>query len=208
MSKYPIFIELEGRRVVVVGAGAVAVRKTQTLLEAGAEVVLVAESIDDRLRGSKAILIESSYSKKHLHGAAMVIAATNNLQLNGQIYEDCRQMQILCNVVDQPELCDFFVPAIVKRGQLQVAVGTEGYCPAYSAHLRKKLEQIFTEKHGSFLEELEKIRKRVVKDLPGAPDRKMLLEKLVNDESFELFTNSGPEAWRERAEKTIKEFRP
>jgi len=210
MAKYPIFLELSGRRVVLIGAGAVAVRKARSLLAAGARLVIVAERIDDVLTnlctGTGAELIRSKYSKDYLAGAVLVIAATNNHQLNRRIYEDCQELEILCNVVDQPELCDFYVPAVVKRGDLQIAIGTEGYCPAYAGHLRKKLEQTFTDKHGDFLAELERLRKRIINDVPEPADRKALLGELADDKSFEYFLQHGPCAWRKYAEKIKQEY--
>jgi precorrin-2 dehydrogenase/sirohydrochlorin ferrochelatase len=110
----------------------------------------------------------------------------------------------LCNVVDEPELCDFFVPAVVKRGDLQIAVGTEGHCPAYAGHIRKKLEEIFTEKHGQFLAELEMLRKQIIKDVSEPSERKALLGKLADDKSFEYFVENGPAQWRTFAEELIK----
>ena len=209
MAKYPIFLELAGRRVVVIGAGAVAVRKAQSLLAAGARVVVVAENIDDMLtiqyQGTSAELIKSKYSKDYLAGAVLVIAATNKAELNRQIYKDCQQLEILCNVVDQPQLCDFFIPAVVKRGDLQIAVGTEGNCPAYAGHIRKKLEQTFTDKHGRFLDELKTLRERIIKDVPDAGRRKALLGQLADDESFEYFVQNGPVKWQQYADKLISE---
>ena len=209
MAKYPIFLELAGRRVVVIGAGAVAVRKTQSLLAAGARVVVVAESVDDmptiQYQGTGAELIKSKYSKNYLAGAVLVIAATNKTELNRQIYKDCQQLEILCNVVDQPRLCDFFVPAVVKRGDLQIAVGTEGNCPAYAGHIRKKLEQTFTDKHGRFLDELKTLRERIIKDMPDTDRRKALLGQLVDDKSFEYFIRNGPAEWQQYADKLVSE---
>ena len=126
----------------------------------------------------------------------LVIAATNDHELNKQIYKDCQELEILCNVVDQPELCDFYVPAVVRRGDLQIAIGTEGDCPAYAGHIRKKLEQTFTDKHGEFLAELEAIRDHIIKDVPNEADRKIILGKLVDDESFEYFVKNGSDAWQ------------
>ena len=207
MAKYPIFLELSGRRVVVIGGGAVAVRKARALLAAGARLVVVAEYVDDVLtalcQGTNAKLIKSKYSKDYLTGAVLAIAATNDAQQNKQIYKDCQELEVLCNVVDGPELCDFFVPAVVKRGDLQIAIGTEGYCPAYAGHLRKKLEQIFTDKHGEFLAELETLRKRIIEDVPEPTDRKALLGRLADDKSFEYFMQNGPAIWCDRAEKII-----
>jgi len=207
MAKYPIFLELAGRRVVLIGGGAVAVRKARSLLAAGARLVVVAERVDDLLTqlctGTGAELIRSKYSKDYLAAAVLVIAATSKSQLNKRIYEDCQELEILCNVVDQPELCDFYVPAVVRRGDLQIAIGTEGYCPAYAGHLRKKLEQTFTDKHGDFLAELERLRKRIIKDVPEPTDRKALLGRLADDKSFEYFMQNGPAIWCDRAEKII-----
>jgi len=210
MAKYPIFLELAGRRVVVIGAGAVAARKAQMLLAAGARLVVIADEIDAALtalcKGTNAELIKSKYSKNYLVGAVLVIAATNDNQLNKRIYKDCQELEILCNVADNPDLCDFFVPAVVKHGDLQIAIGTEGHCPAYAGHIRKKIEKIFTEKHGEFLTELEKLRKCVIEDVPDKGRRKALLGKLVDDKSFEYFIENGPAKWYDRAEKIIKEY--
>lgn len=207
MAKYPIFLELGGRRVVVIGGGAVAVRKVQTLLAAGARVVVVAERIDDMLtalcQGTDAEIITSRYSKSYLAGALLAIAATNDQQLNRQIYKDCQELDVLCNVVDVPELCDFFVPAVVKRGDLQIAVGTEGQCPAYAGHIRKKLEEIFTEQHGQFLAELEIMRKQIVEDVPDPAGRKAILGRLADDKSFEYFIENGRSQWRTFANELI-----
>jgi precorrin-2 dehydrogenase/sirohydrochlorin ferrochelatase len=207
MAKYPIFLELNGRRVVVIGGGAVAVRKAQSLLATGARLVVVAERIDKMMtalcRDKNAELIKSKYSKEYLAEAVLAIAATNNHQLNRRIYKDCQALDVLCNVVDEPELCDFFVPAVIKRGDLQIAVGTEGNCPAYAGHIRKKLEKIFTEKHGRFLAELEKVRKQIIRDVPEPAERKTVLGLIVDDESFEYFIQNGPDKWRDRIEEII-----
>ena len=206
MPKYPIFLELSGRRVVVIGGGAVAIRKAQSLLAAGARLVVVSKAINDTLttlcQGTDAELIKARYSKDYIAEAVLVIAATNNSEINKQIYKDCQALEILCNVVDEPELCDFVVPAVVKRGDLQIAICTEGDCPAYAGHLRRKLEQTFTDKHGKFLDELEKLRKRIIKDVPAA-DRKSLLGQLVDDNSFEYFIENGAAKWRAYADKLI-----
>ena len=207
MGKYPIFLELSGRRAIVIGAGAVAARKTKSLLDAGARLVIVADKIDDVLtslyQGTNAELIKSKYAKDYLTGAVLAIAATGDRQLNRQIYKDCQELEILCNVVDEPQLCDFFVPAVVKRGDLQIAICTEGHSPAYAGHIRKKLEQTFTDKHGEFLAELKTLRKRIIKDVADPTDRKVLLGQLVDDKSFEYFVQNGPAQWRIFADRLI-----
>ena len=207
MAKYPIFLELSGRRVVVIGGGTVAVRKAQSLLAAKARLVVVAERIDKMMtalcRTKNAELIKSKYSKEYLAEAVLAIAATNNHKLNQQIYKDCQELEVLCNIVDEPEFCDFYVPAVVRRGDLQIAVGTEGHCPAYAGHIRKKLEKIFVEEHGQFLAELQMIRKKIIEEVLEPAERKTVLGLLVDDESFEYFVQNGPEQWRNRTEEII-----
>jgi precorrin-2 dehydrogenase/sirohydrochlorin ferrochelatase len=208
MAKYPIFLELRGRRVVLVGGGAVAVRKAGVLLDAGARLVVVAEQATGVLttmctqRGAK--LIRSRYAREYIAEAALVVAATNDPKVNRQVYADCQALGILCNVVDDPEYCDFFVPAVVKRGDLQIAISTEGNCPAYAGHLRKKLEAIFTEEHGQFLTELEQVRKEIIEKLPDPADRKALLGELVDDKSFSYFCENGAAAWHQKARQSIE----
>jgi siroheme synthase-like protein len=209
MAKYPIFLELAGRRVVLIGGGTVAVRKTQALLAAGARLIVIAEQTDPVLeaicRRTNTKLVRGRYSKEYLAGALLAVAATNNKEVNRQIHKDCQQLEVLCNVVDEPHLCDFFIPAVVNRGGLQIGISTEGQCPAYAGHLRKKLEKIFTSQHGEFLDELMKLRKQVITELPDPAQRKAVLGRLVDDASFDFFIEHGTEKWQEHARKVIHE---
>jgi precorrin-2 dehydrogenase/sirohydrochlorin ferrochelatase len=211
MAKYPIFLELADQRVVLIGGGSVVARKAQTLLTAGARLIIVAEEINPILesacRQTNAELVRGKYSKEYLAGAILAIAATNNRELNHQIHKDCQQLQILCNVADDPEHCDFFIPAVVSQGGLQIAISTEGQCPAYAGHLRKKLEEIFTTRHGEFLGELTKLRKQVIDELADQSERKAVLGRLVDDASFDYFVENGADLWQEYTKKIIREHR-
>jgi len=192
----------------VIGGGTVAVRKAQSLIASGARLVIVAKHTDEEMdaicQAECVRFVKDSYAKEYLVGAILAIAATNDTELNKQIYKDCQELEVLCNVVDEPELCDFFVPAIVNRGHLQIAIGTEGYSPAYAGHLRKKLEQIITEQHGLFLAELEAVRKLIQERIPECDNRKILAGELVDDKSFELFVKEGAKNWRSWAEKMVE----
>jgi len=208
MVKYPIFLKLNGRRVIIIGGGVVAARKVQALAESDASLTVVAEHINDDLielcQSTQTKVIKSSYSKNYLSGALLAIAATDDNELNKQIYKDCQELGILCNVVDVPQLCDFFVPAVVKCGDLQIAVSTNGNCPAYARHIREKLETLFTNKHGEFLIELEKVRKQIISQVSPSK-RKGLLTELVDDKSFECFVDKGCKAWRAYAAELISD---
>ena len=184
-----------------------AFRKAQALIAAGANLKVVAESIGESIEAlcveKGAELVKSVYKKEYLGDAVLVIAATDDRQLNTEIYNDCRAARILCNVVDVPELCDFYVPAIVRRGDLQIAVGTDGHCPAYAGAVRRQLEQIFTDKHGEFLVELDMVRKRIIEEVQLLKERKRILKKLVNEKSFEYFIENGRDKWRGFADNII-----
>ena len=209
--KYPVFLNLESKRVVVIGAGPVAARKILGLLEAKARVVVVAEKIDDalkiRCKNTNIEFVEAKYSKDYLVGTTIAFAATNNQKLNEQIYKDCQQLDVLCNVVDSPGLCDFFVPAVVKRDDLQIAICTEGSFPAYAGHLRQKLEDIITPQHGEFVTELEKLRGKVFEQIRDDNKRKTIFGTLAGDEAFEIFKKNGPKALGDWAEKIINEIK-
>ncbi len=207
MSKYPIYLDLSGKRVVVVGAGEVATRKAQRLLENSARLIVIAHHISDQMfalcRTRKAELIKAKYAKEYIVNALLVIAATHDHAVNKQIYKDCQQLGILCNVVDKPKLCDFFIPAVIKQGHLQITVGTDGYCPAFAGHIRKKLEKMFTDKHGEFVDELEVARARIFSQISNPDMRKTLLGRLVDDQSYDFFLKNGPEKWQKRTEDII-----
>lgn len=207
MAKYPIYLELSNRRAVVIGAGSVAARKVQTLHDAGARVIVIAEHVKPTLEQAFQLpnveLVLAPYHKNYLAGATLAIAATNDSVLNRKVFQDCQELEVLCNVVDQPELCDFYTPAIVKRGDLQIAIGTDGHCPAYSGHLRRKLEESFTDEHGRFLEQLEKTRKRIIAEVADPNQRKAILGRLASDESFHIFRQEGCGAWSEYAHEII-----
>jgi precorrin-2 dehydrogenase/sirohydrochlorin ferrochelatase len=207
--KYPIFLNLQSKRAVVVGGGSIAARKVLSLLDTQARVVVVADQIDDvlktRCKNTDTEFVEAKYSKDYLVGATIAFAATNDEELNEQIYRDCQQLDILCNVVDNPDFCDFFVPAVVKRDDLQVAICTEGNFPAYAGHLRRKLEEIITPQHGEFVTELEKLREKVFADISDENKRKTVLGALAGDEAFEIFKKNGPDALRNWADKITTE---
>ncbi len=209
MAKYPIFLELKGRRVLLVGAGPVAQRKALTLLEAGARLVVVAERVDPNFEAmcisNKVELITARYSKEYIGQATLVIASTDDRKVNSQIYHDCQKQQILCNSVDEPDCCDFFTPAVVQRGRLQIAIGTDGACPAYAGHLRKKIEEMISEDHGRFLEELEAARAGVMERIADEKQRKAVMGSLVDDASFGVFKTQGPARWHAYADELISQ---
>ena len=206
MLKYPIYLELQNKRAVLVGAGSVAARKAAALVAAGANVRVVAQTIEPVFEEScKALsieIIQGDYSKEHIQDAFLVVAATNDNTLNTKIFQDCQELKALCNVVDVPHLCNFHVPAVIQRGDLQVAISTNGRCPAFAAHLRRKLQALITEDHGKFLDVLDDARQLIIRQIPPAK-RKNLLLQLSKDDSYQFFLDNGNDAWKLMAQKLI-----
>lgn len=207
MGKYSIFLEMEGRKAVVIGGGGVAVRKIESLYAVGAKILVVAKRVSDATaefcRDNGIELVEGLYSRGCLDGAVLAVAATDDHELNTQIYQDCRELKVLCNIVDVPELCDFYVPSLIERGDLKIAISTDGSCPAYARRLRKKLEETITDQHGEFLAELKKCRERIIDSAIHIDKRKVLLTKLASDESFGVYVEKGVAAWRGYADGVI-----
>ncbi len=208
MAKYPISLELTGRRVVIIGGGEVAARKLQTILDAGAAATVLSANISDHIKevakNGNVELIQAQYYRDALTGATLAIAATDDRRTNEMVFEHCRELGILCNVVDVPELCDFFVPAVIKRGSLEISISTQGKCPAYAGRIRAMLEEIFTEQHGEFLDALEDLRRCLIANVSDCATRGQILKDLAGAESFSYYKEKGPDAWRIRAENIIR----
>ncbi len=159
---FPMFVKLEGHNCVVVGAGRIAAQKLESLLESGAVVRIVApeasEEIQELARSGRISWIPTEFKAEHLAGALLVIAATGSPEVNEIVYRAAQERGVLCNSVDEPERCDFYYPAVVRRGDLQIAISTAGKSPALAQRLRKELEEQFDSSYISWLNWLGKVR--------------------------------------------------
>jgi precorrin-2 dehydrogenase / sirohydrochlorin ferrochelatase len=191
MILFPAFLNLAGRRCVVVGAGPVAEEKIEGLLGAGAEVRVVAPEATRRIRElarkDKISWNERAFRASDLSGAFLVVAATSSPSLHAQIYGQAQRRRVLCNVVDDPEHCDFYYGSVVRRGELQIAISTGGHSPALAQRLRKKMEREFGAEYEAWLKELGKIRKRLFAKKIAPGRRRALLHRLASEASFEEF---------------------
>ena len=143
MNNYPIYLNIQGRKCVVAGAGRVARRKIRSFLDHGASVEVVSPEIDPHIRqwaNENLLRIwEEPYSRRRLENAFLVVGATNNAEVNRKIAQDARESGILCNIVDQPQLSDFITPATGKKGNISVSVSTGGKSPALARKVRDHL---------------------------------------------------------------------
>ncbi|MFZ0297418.1 MAG: bifunctional precorrin-2 dehydrogenase/sirohydrochlorin ferrochelatase [Candidatus Sulfotelmatobacter sp.] len=187
-SLFPMFVKLEGKRCLVVGAGKVGEPKISSLLETGARIHAVAleasEAVHHWARAGKITLEIRGFAPADLDGTFLAIVATASRDLNSSIYREAQRRGILCNVVDVPEYCDFYYPAVVRRGDLQIAISTNGQSPSLAQKLRQQLERQFGPGYARWVAELGETRKLVLaSDLD--PQRKSdLLHSLTSREAL------------------------
>jgi len=165
-SLFPIFLKLTGRTVLVVGAGRVAEQKISQLLETGGVIRVVAPEASEQIRlWAEAHRLEwkrGLFEASDLTGVFLVVVSTTSRILNAEIHAMAAERAILCNVVDVPDLCDFYYPAIVKRGDLQIAISTSGQSPALAQRIRRDLERQFSPDYHRFVKLLGNIRRWVL----------------------------------------------
>lgn len=188
-SLFPMFMKLEGRQVLVVGAGKVGEPKIAGLLDTGANIRVVAReasvAVSEWALEGKLVLELRSFSPDDLDGVFLAVVATSSRSLNEHIYHEGHRRGVVCNVVDVPDLCNFFYPAVVHRGDLQIAVSTNGQSPSLAQKIRQQLEKQFGPGYAAWVAELGETRKLILaSDLDK--ERKLdLLHSLVSREAVE-----------------------
>ncbi|OPL14613.1 MAG: hypothetical protein AVO39_08825 [delta proteobacterium MLS_D] len=201
---YPLFLDLLGRKCVVVGAGEVAARKTVRLLECGARVTVVGKSPGagiTELNGEGVIdLIDGEYREEYLDGAFLVIGATDNGDVNRRVYEDAEERGMLVNIVDCPELCNFILPALLRRGDLTVAVSTGGRSPVMARRIRNELETKLDEGYSPMLRLMGDLRGKILARGLSPEDNKPIFESLADSPLLDLLREKR---WAEAEEVVL-----
>ena len=191
---FPIFLKLEGRRCLVVGAGRVAEGKIKGLLEAGASVQVVAPEAVGQVQkwvGEGVLTWKArGFEPSDLDQVSLVIAATPSHEVNTQVFTQARLRNVLCNAVDDPGNCDFYYPAVVNRGDLQIAISTNGHSPALAQRLRRELEEQFGPEYENWVAELGQARVQLTTGKLDAEARRKLLHEMASREGFANW-NSG-----------------
>ncbi|MCK5271509.1 MAG: bifunctional precorrin-2 dehydrogenase/sirohydrochlorin ferrochelatase [Sedimentisphaerales bacterium] len=190
-TMYPLFADVADRAVLVIGGGHVAERKVLGLLESGAQITVVSPELTKKLAELHADgqieVCRCDYQRGDLAGAWLVIAATDDEQINRQIFTEANERHIFCNVVDRPELCSFQVPAVVRRGDLQIAVSTSGTSPILAKLIRQQLQKEYGKHYEIFPAKLGELRAHYKKKYPDNQSRRgELLEEFVNSEALDL----------------------
>lgn len=204
MNYYPAYLNLQGKKTVVVGGGTIAERKVLSLLHAGAAVTIVSPAITARLRKEKEkkslTHIARSYRKGDLRGAVLVIAATDDPSINTQIAKDAPS---LVNVVDVPKECSFIAPSVIKRGPLTIAISTGGVSPAFAKTIRQELEKVYGVEIGKYLLFVRGMRKKVLANISDTKKRSRFLKDLASAKTLQDIRSKGFRVVREAVEEKL-----
>ena len=191
MSLFPMFVKLRDRSCVVAGGGEVAEAKIPGLLEAGARVRVVAPEVTEAISAwaqeGRVEWSPKKFESGDLAGAFLVIAATSAPGVNQEVFREAEAQGILCNAVDDPQRCHFYYPAVVRRGQLQIAISTGGFSPALAQRLRRELEAQFGPEYETWLEWLGTIRSVLRAGGDDPEDTRKILHLIASNEMFEQF---------------------
>src|SRR5882672_4404681 len=207
---YPAFIDLENRPVLVVGGGPVAERKVETLLEAGATITVVSPEITKQLQdhaNSKRITIQQrAFVASDIEGVSLVISATDDPATQTEVASIAASKNILVNTVDKPELCSFIVPAILRRGDVTIAISTSGKSPSLAAELRSRLDRVLTEEFARTANVLGAVRQEVHQQFASGDDRKRVFDSIIGSGIVEWIAGYDDAAALERVRHMIQEM--
>jgi uroporphyrin-III C-methyltransferase/precorrin-2 dehydrogenase/sirohydrochlorin ferrochelatase len=183
MSLLPVFLKLDGRPGLLVGAGAVALEKIGSLLKTGLRLRVVAPNAVPEVRQlaieGRLEWIERPFELSDLDGNFLVIAATDSAEVNAAVYQGARARGILANSVDDPPHCDFYFGSVVSRGELQIAISTAGESPAVAQRLRREIDVQLPEDLGRWLEDVGRLRREVLAKQPRGESRRLILHQLA-----------------------------
>lgn len=190
---YPIFLDIEGRNVVIVGGGNVCARKAETMMNYGARVTVVSPEFTaeiEKWAGEGCLqLRRKKYDESDLDDANIVIASTDDEAVNTRIATDCRKRRIPVNVVDVTHLCEFIVPAIIEKGSIQIAVSTGGRSPALARTLKEDLQRAIGPEYDEVNRALGSLRDAAKKKLPTDVDRKRFFDGIIAQGILDMLRN-------------------
>jgi precorrin-2 dehydrogenase/sirohydrochlorin ferrochelatase len=183
MSLYPIFLKLEGHKVLIVGGGAIAEQKIEAVLRSATDVTVMSPQISPLIQGwrdqGRIKYVAQEFQPGMTQGYFLVISCTDSEEVNRAVYKEARDFGALANAVDDPGYCDFYAPAVVSRGDFQIAISTGGNSPALAQRVRKNLEQEFGPEYESWAAWLGRMRDAIRSALPRTESRKDLLHTLA-----------------------------
>lgn len=198
---YPIYLDIENRDVIIIGGGNVCARKAETMMKYGARVTIVSPEFTDEIeewaRDRKLAIKRKRYDASDLEGATIVIASTDDTNVNEAVAADCRSRKIPVNVVDVTPLCEFIVPAIIQSGSIQIAVSTGGKSPALGRTLKEDLQRLVGPEYAEVNDLLGTLRDDAKRVLPTDVDRKRFFDGIIARGILEMLREGRREEARE-----------
>jgi precorrin-2 dehydrogenase/sirohydrochlorin ferrochelatase len=205
---YPILLNLDGRTALVVGGGEVALRKVQTLLKNRASIRVVSQQLTGKLKNlvetGKVTHIGRNFKQEDLDETFLVIVATDDKELNHSISQMALERGLLVNTVDQPEDCNFIVPSVLHRGDLQISISTSGKSPALARKLREQLSGQFGDEYALFLILMGRLRKKILSFGLPQEENSQVFNKIVNSGILNALARKD----RQEVELTLKRILP
>lgn len=179
---YPINLKIEDMKIVIIGGGKVAYRKCMNFLAFNKKVTVVSKDFIDEFNEikNKIEIIKDTYDENYIKNAFIVVAATDNKNINNEIGTYCRQQGKLVNVVDDACLSNFTVPSFVKRGDLLLSVSTSGKSPSLSSKIRQELEEVYDESYEEYVNLLGIARKTIIRETDDIKERRKQLKELLD----------------------------
>ncbi|MCS7263874.1 MAG: bifunctional precorrin-2 dehydrogenase/sirohydrochlorin ferrochelatase [Armatimonadetes bacterium] len=181
-SLLPVMLKVSGKKCVVVGGGEVAAQKVNQLLECNASILVVSPELCDNLaeleKQGRIQWLPIRYEPSVLEGAFLVFACTDETEVNRRVFSECEERKIWCNVVDVPELCSFYMPSILRRGDLVIAVSTSGNSPAFARRVRLFLENIISDDFGFLVALLGEMKVEMRESLKTVEERRKFIEQV------------------------------
>lgn len=203
---FPVSLNLERVPCLVVGGGAVALRKVEALIASGARITLVSPQVAPEIEALEEVeIIRREFRPHDLNGKFLVISATDERSVNESVAKAAKQRHMLVNVVDVPELCSFFVNSQVRRGDLAISVSTGGASPALAKRIRKELERMYGEEYAGYLLLMREYRPMVLGEVADPERRRTVFERLAAPRMVQLYKDQGEAAARKAIENVINE---
>ena len=203
--RFAVHLDLSGWKCLVVGGGEVGWRKARALADSGARVTVVSERFCRGLRRSQRVQrVARPFRPSDLRGVRLVVVATDDRALNRVVAEQARRLGLLVNVVDDPEACNFIVPAQFTRGRLTVSISTEGASPLLARKIKERLGDVLNETYAEWLKLLAEFRPRAQARLPSAEDRRRFFDELTSDAVYSILREEGLRAARRYARQALR----
>ena len=202
MALFPVFLKLKGRPCLVVGASTIAQAKIRSLLEGGAKVRVIGpqatKTVQCWARTKKLDWLKRAFEPADLEGMFLVVVATSSRRLNELVSQEAARRGVLCNTVDDPDYCDFYYGAVVRRGPLQIAVSTSGASPALAQRLKQEIARKYGAEYGAWVQQLIAARRKLLAQAMNPKRRQQALHRMASPESFAAFLRNDAAARKRR----------